>query len=174
MDRADRDRLIVEHWPMVARLVGLMCLGKPSSVDRDEALGSAALVLCTAAERFDPTKGTTFAQYVTLRVRGAVRDSWRRAQWNQRGRDRQRTVETLEGAADRVAGEPSFEDPLVDRWMLLELVAELPARSRHIIEASFFDGRSIRDIAPELGVSESRVSQIRSAALARMRSRLAS
>ena len=44
---------------------------------------------------------------------------------------------------------------------LRDAVAELPERLRHVIECYFYDQRTMADIAAELGVTESRVSQIR-------------
>jgi RNA polymerase sigma factor for flagellar operon FliA len=52
---------------------------------------------------------------------------------------------------------------------LRDAVAELPERLRTVVEQSFFDQRRMLDIAAELGVTESRVSQLRSEALALLR-----
>jgi RNA polymerase sigma factor for flagellar operon FliA len=52
---------------------------------------------------------------------------------------------------------------------LRDAIAELPQRLRHVVECYFYDQRTMADIAAELGVTESRVSQIRSEALALMR-----
>ena len=53
---------------------------------------------------------------------------------------------------------------------LSDAVAQLPERMRQVIQGSFFDDRLLADIASELGLSEARVSQIRSEALALLRS----
>jgi RNA polymerase sigma factor for flagellar operon FliA len=42
----------------------------------------------------------------------------------------------------------------------------LPERLRHVVVQYFFEERSMQEIADELGVSESRVSQLRAEALA--------
>jgi RNA polymerase sigma factor for flagellar operon FliA len=52
---------------------------------------------------------------------------------------------------------------------LRDAVAELPERLRTVVEQSFFEQRRMLDIAAELGVTESRVSQLRSEALALLR-----
>ena len=52
---------------------------------------------------------------------------------------------------------------------LHDAVASLPAQMRAVVMASFFEDRSLLDIAAELGLSESRISQIRSEALALLR-----
>ena len=48
---------------------------------------------------------------------------------------------------------------------LHDSIAELPERLRVVVSAYFFDQRQMSDIAAELGVTESRVSQMRSEAL---------
>lgn len=52
---------------------------------------------------------------------------------------------------------------------LRDAVAELPDRLRTVVEQYFFAQRKMADIAVDLGVTESRVSQIRSEALALLR-----
>jgi RNA polymerase sigma factor for flagellar operon FliA len=52
---------------------------------------------------------------------------------------------------------------------LVDAVAVLPERLRHVVIAHFFDERELRDIAAELGLSSSRVSQMRSEALTLLR-----
>ena len=49
---------------------------------------------------------------------------------------------------------------------LHDAVAVLPQRLRFVVEASFLQERSLTDVAAELGVTESRVSQLRTEALA--------
>jgi RNA polymerase sigma factor for flagellar operon FliA len=53
--------------------------------------------------------------------------------------------------------------------MLRDAIAELPERLRTVVEQYFFVQRKMADIAEELGVTESRVSQLRSEALAMLR-----
>jgi RNA polymerase sigma factor for flagellar operon FliA len=52
---------------------------------------------------------------------------------------------------------------------LRDAVAELPERLRTVVEQYFFGQRRMVDIAADLGVTESRVSQLRSEALAMLR-----
>jgi RNA polymerase sigma factor for flagellar operon FliA len=56
--------------------------------------------------------------------------------------------------------------------MLKDAIAELPERLRTVIHEYFFAQRKMADIADELGVTESRVSQLRSEALALLRAGL--
>ena len=56
--------------------------------------------------------------------------------------------------------------------MLREAVDQLPEREARIIRGYYREGRNMRDIAKELGVSESRISQLHSQALRRLRALL--
>jgi RNA polymerase sigma factor FliA len=55
------------------------------------------------------------------------------------------------------------------RSELVEAVDALPPQERTVIELYYFKGQRLREIKGKLGVSESRVSQIHSAAVARLR-----
>jgi RNA polymerase sigma factor for flagellar operon FliA len=64
------------------------------------------------------------------------------------------------------------EDTLLDRERkayLMDAVRALPERLRRVVIGYFFDERTMQDIAEELGVSESRISQLRSEALLLLR-----
>jgi RNA polymerase sigma factor for flagellar operon FliA len=66
------------------------------------------------------------------------------------------------------SGEQSPEDVLLAREQvgyLHSAVTALPDRLRAVIEGYFFEGRSTAELAAELGVGESRISQLRSEAL---------
>ena len=52
------------------------------------------------------------------------------------------------------------------RAYLLDAVSALPERLRHVVVGYFFEERSMQELADELGVSASRVSQMRSKAMA--------
>jgi RNA polymerase sigma factor FliA len=70
------------------------------------------------------------------------------------------------------SSEPSPEDVIVDRERtayLFDAVAALPERLRVVVMGYFFEERSMADLGAELGVSESRISQIRGEALALLR-----
>ncbi len=72
-------------------------------------------------------------------------------------------------------GGPTPEQVLVHRESLsymVAAVAELPERLRTVVEQYFLAERPMAEIAAELGVSESRVSQIRAEALVLMRGAL--
>ncbi len=70
------------------------------------------------------------------------------------------------------SGEESPEQTMISRErqaFLTDAVASLPARLRKVVVEYFFDERPMQDIAHDLGVSESRVSQLRAEALSMLR-----
>src|SRR5690606_17371194 len=88
-----------------------------------------------------------------------------------------RRLLSLEGfdnaIADQVSEDgPGPEDMLLARESLGYLraaVAELPDRLRHVVEQIFFHDRPVVELAAELGVTQSRISQLRSEALVLLR-----
>jgi RNA polymerase sigma factor FliA len=58
------------------------------------------------------------------------------------------------------------------RSELVRAVESLPPQERTVVELYYFKGRRLREIKSEIGVSESRISQIHSAAVAHLRQRL--
>jgi RNA polymerase sigma factor for flagellar operon FliA len=64
------------------------------------------------------------------------------------------------------------EDTILDRERkayLIDAIEALPERLRHVVVAYFYEERSMQEIADELGVTESRISQLRSEALLLLR-----
>lgn len=55
------------------------------------------------------------------------------------------------------------------RSYLLDAVSALPDRLRHVVVGYFFDERPMQELADELGVTESRISQMRAEALVLLR-----
>ena len=82
------------------------------------------------------------------------------------------------GAAEDMVTEASMnpEETLLHReriGYLHDAVAVLPERLRFVVEATFLQERALSEVAAELGVTESRVSQLRTEALALLKDGLA-
>ncbi len=81
------------------------------------------------------------------------------------------------GAAMVADAQRGPEQLVLDREQLgylYDAIAELPDRLRHVVQAYFFEQRQMADIAAELGVTESRISQLRAEALKLLRHGMAS
>ncbi|HET6793066.1 MAG TPA: sigma-70 family RNA polymerase sigma factor [Acidimicrobiales bacterium] len=80
-----------------------------------------------------------------------------------------------DGSAVLPADERAPDTQLIERERrayLVDAVAALPERMRHVVVGYFFDERPMKELAEELGVTESRISQIRGEALAMLRGAL--
>ena len=211
--------------PLVGYIVTELLVRLPAHVRREdlESAGFEALVRC--ARSYDPAVGTSFAQYARIRVRGAVVDELRSADWASRGT--RRAERRLSGAEDtltqQLGRQPSpaeLADHLgedgqdlvrtrerVQRAAVLSLnaligdsdvdlatnlacaelgqeerviagerahvlhaaVQALPDRLRQVVTDYFLGERPMTEIAAEMGVSESRISQMRAQALELLR-----
>lgn len=154
----------------------------------DEFPGAARLAVVEAAATFDPTRGTSFRVYMKNRVFGACLDVMRASVPRGYGRkymDGMPRIMSLDvqipSAYDngrhlaRSAGIESRDDP--PEWgddyqdALDDLTRRLPLAERRVMLCLYGRAEMIRmkDVGRALGLSESRVSQIHSSALALLR-----
>src|SRR6266540_4282557 len=174
--RAVEGRLVDEHLPLVRQAVSDMSRRLPRHVRKDDLESAAMLGLAQAARSFDPDRGIAFERHASNRIRGALLDELRGADWASRSvrskaRRMQRTADEL-GEELLPTGEAPPEAVLLDRERrayLVDAVLALPERLRQVVRGYFFEERPMHEIADELGVTESRVSQLRTEALALIR-----
>jgi len=74
-------RLIEEHLPLVNHVVFQVAVHFPRHVDRDELARAGALGLVEAARRYDEARGVPFNRFAAQRIRGAIIDGVRAADW---------------------------------------------------------------------------------------------
>ncbi len=221
--------LIEEHLPLVSHVVFQVAVNFPRHVEREELARAGALGLVEAAKRFDETRGVPFNRFAAQRIRGAIIDAVRAADWaprsvralarsldqaeldlaNRLGRapsvaetatelgisraelDRLRdrmfrsvvlAFDSLLGSSDdeeltlvdvltdRSSVEPSEELEARElRAYLRDAVHLLPERHRIVVVGYFIEERTSTELAAFMGVTESRVSQMRSEALAMLK-----
>ncbi len=191
----DRNEALVEWYPMVERIAhrAAATYGLPASVDPSDLVSCGVLGLAEAWDRFDPERGVAFEAFAIPRIKGAVIDAIRAADWVPR-KARQRARMTGEqlavlvsidedhgsesgermSAAERLADEHLPEpghELLVDegKRQLIGSLNRLPERERMIVTLHYFEGVPLQEIAGSLGVTESRVSQLHTRALRMMR-----
>jgi RNA polymerase sigma factor FliA len=224
-DGQELSRLIEQNLPLVKHIVFQVAVHFPRHVDRDELARAGALGLVEAARRYDESRGVPFDRFAAQRIRGAILDAVRAADWAPRSvRTLARKLEMVEQrlatelgrvpspvemaealgmtreelarlqdrmfrsvvlALEHEVNEDTDEgevlvDVLTDRSSvepleelesrelhayLRDAVNLLPERQRLVIVGYFLEGRTSQDLARFLGVTESRVSQLRSEAL---------
>lgn len=232
MAELDPRTAIEEHLPLVRHIVFQVAIRFPRHVDREELARAGALGLVEAARRYDGARGVPFERFAAQRIRGAILDAVRSADWAPRSvRTLARTLEetnqhlaavlgrvpTLEEVAAALDTTPDALTRLqerVHRSVVLALdhhlpdadgerqtlgdtlpddgldpsetlerrelhayvrdaVRLLPERQRLVVIGYFLEGRSSGDLARFLGVTESRISQLRSEGLAMLRDAIA-
>jgi len=217
--------MIEANLPLVKHIVFQVAVHFPRHVDRDDLARAGALGLVEAARRYDESRGVPFERFAAQRIRGAILDSVRAADWAPRSV--RNLARKLEGTEQRLATEmgriPTKEemaealgmsrselhrlqdrmfrsvvlalehettdevekdltlvDVLVDHSSiepsneleirelhsyLRDAISLLPERHRFVVIGYFLEGRTSQDLADFLGVTESRISQLRSESL---------
>ncbi len=224
----DKDYCLREYAPLVKRLAHQLMTKLPYSVQIDDIIQAGMIGLLDAASRYDDLHGAQFETYATQRIRGAMLDELRSADWLPRSL--RRDMRQIESAISRlqqklgrapaeseIAKEMSvplleyqqmlqdargsqllyyedfheeeqdfFErfsidsdsDPMVliqderFREALMHAIESLPERECMLMGMIYEQELNLREVGEVLGVSESRVSQLHTQAVARLRSTL--
>jgi RNA polymerase sigma factor for flagellar operon FliA len=141
---AERERLILEHVPLLHHIVGRLAIELPSRIDRDDLVGYGMIGLVGAADSFDPSRGLQFSTFAYSRIRGAILDELRKADFLPRGR--REKVRDLERVVRRLEQEhgapPSPESIARELGCTLDEVDEILVSARSSSIASLDDGPS--------------------------------
>jgi RNA polymerase sigma factor FliA len=192
----NEDALVREHWDLVTHCVRRLARKDADNDYREDMTGYGLLGLLEAARRFDPDRGFKFRPFAGFRVRGAILDGMREMDWMFRS-DRKKAQQgkpefamcsfedldlmTGDGNIDVLGnliddGSPGVDAILIEqerRAIVRSAVDELPEKQRRAVEMHDYSELPMAIIGEVLGVSETRVSQIRTAAIDRLRRRLA-
>jgi RNA polymerase sigma factor for flagellar operon FliA len=226
----ERDAAIEKYGPLVRRVAAQMIAKLPANVELDDMVQAGMIGLVDALSRYQPDQGAQFETFAMQRIRGAMLDELREADWLPRSvRRNQRTIETairkleqrhkrppteaevaealempieqyqhmlgeargsqlvyLDEFSDQDAEDGFLErfriDPGSDpsmmlrddrfRGALIEAVEDLPERERMVMGMYYEQEMNLKEIGAVLGVTESRVSQLHSQAVARLRVKL--
>src|SRR5260370_26522214 len=128
---ARRDRIVLEHLPLVKAIAIRVHENLPVHVDLDDLVHAGVLGLFDAASKFDPEKQVAFSSYAKHRIKGAILDSLRQLDWASRDlRRRHKQVEAatreLATTLQRTPTEAEIAEKLgidVERWrqMMVDL-----------------------------------------------------
>ncbi len=77
--------LVESNIPLVHSIAEQMKKRLPSKIEIEELFSIGILGLMEAARRFHPSRGGNFGHYAAKRIRGAILDDLRRADWMSRG-----------------------------------------------------------------------------------------
>ena len=228
--RLDVNAMLKQYSPLVRRLAHQMIAKLPANVELDDLIQVGMIGLSDALTRFDAAQGVMFETFATQRIRGAMLDELRGADWLSRGtrkqqRDIEKAVHRLEQRLGRAPheseiavemglslddyqemlgkvrgtqliyledmsgdeGDQDFLDRHVAdrgsdpqhllqddrmRHALVEAIKKLPEREQLVMSLYYEEDMNLKEIAAVLGVTESRVCQLHSQSIARLRVKL--
>ena len=119
-----RDRVVLEHLPLVKAIAVRVHENLPVHVDLDDLVHAGVLGLFDAATKYNPDKKVAFSSYAKHRIKGAILDSLRQLDWASRDlRRRHKQVEAatrdLSAELQRMPTEAEVAQRLgidVERW----------------------------------------------------------
>ena len=228
--RLDINSMLQQYSPLVRRLAHQMIAKLPANVEIDDLIQVGMIGLNDALSRFDAAQGVQFETFATQRIRGAMLDELRGADWMSRGtRKQQRSIEAAVHRLEQKLGRPPQEseiaremgvtlaeyqdllnkvrgtqlvyledmssdngdDDYLDRHVadkeanplsqlndyrlreaLVEAIKSLPEREQYVMSMYYERDMNLKEIAAVLGVTESRVCQLHSQSIARLRVKL--
>lgn len=184
---AARNALIEWYMPWMRTVAFSVFRKLPAcGLDQGDLESDAVFGMVTAIERFDITRGLNFTTFATPRIRGAIVDALRSRDWvprlerdlaKQDGRNitRQHSLSD-DDSPGKWDGQRSLRvfddyDRSGDAWWA-DVCRGLSQRERLILMLYWREELPMREIGEHVGVSESRVSQIMSGLLPRIRDKM--
>ncbi|HEY5764049.1 MAG TPA: RNA polymerase sigma factor FliA [Rhodocyclaceae bacterium] len=222
----ESDQLVEHFAPLVKRIAHYLVARLPASVHIDDLIQNGMIGLIEAMSRYQTGLGAQFETYATQRIRGAMLDGLREADWLPRSLRRElRRVDALIHQLEQDFGRPPSETELADglglslaeyqkllldarghqvlhmedmvsddeddflerhftddeadparileelgmRESLVGAIGDLPEREKLVMALYYDEELNLREIGEVLGVTESRVCQLHSQAIARLR-----
>lgn len=226
----DKDEYVAKFAPLVKRTAYHLMTRLPASVQVDDLIQAGLIGLLDAAAHYDGSQGAQFETYAVQRIRGAMLDELRNADWLPRTvRRNLRQIEAAIGKLEQELKRPPTEGEVAQalgvdlahyqqmlqdarghqlvyyedlyeaedtdfferhhagdhdnplrlledrdfRRVLVEAIETLPERERQIMGMYYEQELNLREIGEVLGVTESRVCQLHTQAVARLRAKLA-
>ncbi len=227
--KSTNDDVIRRYLPLVKRIAYHMMARLPASVEVDDLIQVGLIGLMDAVDRFDGSQGAQFESYATQRIRGAMLDDLRDADWLPRHiRQKSRQIETAINKLAQRNGRPPteleisaemgislsdyqsmlgdvkgnqllyYEDfsdeessDFLERYLvddvsdplslleddgfrkgLIQAIDELPEREKNLMGMYYEQDMNLKEIGAVMGVSESRICQLHSQAVARLRAKM--
>lgn len=227
--KSTNDDVIRQYLPLVKRIAYHMMARLPASVEVDDLIQVGLIGLMDAVNRFDGSQGAQFESYATQRIRGAMLDDLRDADWLPRHiRQKSRAIESAINKLAQRNGRPPteleisaemgiplsdyqsmlgdvkgnqllyYEDfsdeessDFLERYLvddvsdplslleddgfrkgLIQAIEDLPEREKNLMGMYYEQDMNLKEIGAVMGVSESRICQLHSQAVARLRAKM--
>jgi len=181
---ADREAAIVQNMDLVHHIARRLQQRLPPCVTFDDLSSAGTIGLMQAVDRFDASRGASFKTYAQHRIRGAMLDYLRDE--DPFSRETRRRIRQSDGAMtapvtisldqlpestlNRLARSPEGTARELAGIATAHIARRcLSARENRLITLLFDFGWLASEVAAEFKVNESRVSQIKRTALAKLR-----
>ncbi|HUP04545.1 MAG TPA: FliA/WhiG family RNA polymerase sigma factor [Bryobacteraceae bacterium] len=224
-----REALALRHLPQVRLIARRIYERLPESVSLDDLVSSGVLGLLAAIDNFDPSLGVTLGAYAESKIRGAILDGLRDADWAPRDvRKKSKQIEAAIARAGQRAGRDATEEEIAaeleiplgeyHKWLteargvsldsldwngggsgapgaqiaaggvdacpwrrleraeleglLTRAIERMPKMERTVLHLYYFREMGLREIGDIVGMGTSRVGQLRTQGILRLRSHL--
>ncbi|MCP5051065.1 MAG: FliA/WhiG family RNA polymerase sigma factor [bacterium] len=234
MNRVDFEKRVIDNLHIVKIIASKLYARIPAGIELDDLVHTGILGLIDAVKKYDPTKGTRFSTYASLRIKGAILDELRNLDWASRSlRQKIKEVESAFESLEMKLGRPPAEEEVaeslnmsltgfqkllnesrgvgigvfriaaedegnlsdqstlhyyanesnsspvlaVEKKQMKEIVArfveELPEKEKLVLSLYYIDDLNLKEVGKIMNLTESRISQIRTGAILRLRAKLA-
>lgn len=234
MEQAEFEARVLENLNIVKIIASKIYSRLPAGIELSDLVHTGILGLIDAVRKYDPTKGTKFSTYASLRIRGAILDELRNLDWASRSlRQKIKEVENAFEILEIQLGRPPKEEevarslhmslqefqkildeskgvaigvfriaiedeanisdgkmlkyyadeentsPVVQmekeemKKRLAGFIKTLPEKEKLVLSLYYLEDLNLKEIGKVMDLTESRISQIRSTAVLRLRAKLA-
>jgi len=116
VQKNQRDQRILEHVSLVKRIAYHLIARLPTHVQVEDLIQSGMVGLIEASKNYDPSQGASFETYAGIRVRGAMLDDVRHADWSPRSLHRKmRQVREAIHEIENETGRDAKDQEIADR-----------------------------------------------------------
>jgi len=183
----DFRELLDEHLPKIKWLVHKISRGRGGQTELDALISAGKVALWQSSERWDPSVSPDLWKYAHSRVKGAMLDELRQLdQLSRTAREKIKRDEVgeLQWALlkpcdmDNAINVPSHSNPErechegIQRDVIRAQIEKLPPRLQMIVRMHFLEDEFLADIGRQMGITESRVCQLKGEALRLMRDQM--
>jgi RNA polymerase sigma factor for flagellar operon FliA len=233
MNKEEFEEQVLNHLHIVRIIASQLYARIPPGIELGDLVHTGVLGLIDAVGRYDPSKGTRFATYASLRIRGAILDELRNLDWASRSlRQKIKEMGNVYEAMEMKLGRPPNEDEVADnlnmslpefhkllnesrgvgigvfripardeanitdeeilsyyldehtvspdlkmeksemKEMIAGFIKNLPQKEQLVLNMYYLDDLNLKEVGKIMNLTESRISQIRTSAILRLRAKL--
>lgn len=145
-----RNQLVLQYSPLVKYVAGRVRSGLPQNVESADLVSEGVIGLMDAIDKFEPDRGWSFQTYAVPRIRGAIIDSIRAADWVPRSvRSRIREVDRARDALQvRLNRTPTEAEVSAEAGLTVAELREVRDRPSAWSSADDEELAAVDDLAP--------------------------